>query len=82
MAEFDYLKNAIKQAGYTLQQVADASDMTKGYLSQLINNKIKSPSAQKIAALHRFLGLEYPNKQKALGSFSGNSIPYIQVIST
>lgn len=54
MAEFDYLKNAIKQAGYTLQQVADASDMTKGYLSQLINNKIKSPSAQKIAALHRF----------------------------
>lgn len=47
MAEFDYLKDAIRQTGYTLQQVADASEMTKGYLSQLINNKIKSPSAQK-----------------------------------
>ncbi|EPU3838019.1 multifunctional transcriptional regulator/nicotinamide-nucleotide adenylyltransferase/ribosylnicotinamide kinase NadR [Providencia stuartii] len=75
MAEFDYLKNAIKQAGYTLQQVADASDMTKGYLSQLINNKIKSPSAQKIAALHRFLGLEYPNKQKSIGVVFGKFYP-------
>ncbi|MEY0233031.1 multifunctional transcriptional regulator/nicotinamide-nucleotide adenylyltransferase/ribosylnicotinamide kinase NadR [Providencia manganoxydans] len=75
MAEFDYLKNAIKQAGYTLQQVADASDMTKGYLSQLINDKIKSPSAQKIAALHRFLGLEYPNKQKTIGVVFGKFYP-------
>lgn len=75
MAEFDYLKNAIKQAGYTLQQVADASDMTKGYLSQLINHKIKSPSAQKIAALHRFLGLEYPNLQKKIGVVFGKFYP-------
>ncbi|EKT53618.1 multifunctional transcriptional regulator/nicotinamide-nucleotide adenylyltransferase/ribosylnicotinamide kinase NadR [Providencia sneebia] len=75
MAEFNYLKNAIKQAGYTLQQVADASDMTKGYLSQLLNNKIKSPSAQKIAALHQFLGLEYPNKQKTVGVVFGKFYP-------
>ncbi|EKT53995.1 multifunctional transcriptional regulator/nicotinamide-nucleotide adenylyltransferase/ribosylnicotinamide kinase NadR [Providencia rettgeri] len=75
MAEFDYLKNAIKRAGYTLQQVADATDMTKGYLSQLINDKIKSPSAQKIAALHRFLGLEYPNQQKTIGVVFGKFYP-------
>ncbi|MCQ4856809.1 helix-turn-helix domain-containing protein, partial [Escherichia coli] len=56
----DYLKTAIKQQGCTLQQVADASGMTKGYLSQLLNAKIKSPSAQKMEALHRFLGLEFP----------------------
>ncbi|CQR23586.1 nicotinamide-nucleotide adenylyltransferase [Yersinia enterocolitica] len=34
MLQFDYLKTAIKQKGCTLQQVAEASGMTKGYLSQ------------------------------------------------
>lgn len=66
MLQFDYLKAAIKQKGCTLHQVADASDMTKGYLSQLLNGKIKSPSAQKLQALHRFLGLEYPRREKKL----------------
>ncbi|MTC73295.1 multifunctional transcriptional regulator/nicotinamide-nucleotide adenylyltransferase/ribosylnicotinamide kinase NadR [Providencia sp. wls1919] len=75
MAEFDYLKSAIKGAGYTLQQVADATEMTKGYLSQLINDKIKSPSAHKIAALHRFLGLEYPLQQKTIGVVFGKFYP-------
>lgn len=56
MSSFDYIKTAIRQKGCTLQQVADASGMTKGYLSQLLNAKIKSPSAQKLEALHRFLG--------------------------
>ncbi len=67
MSSFDYLKSAIKQKGCTLQQVAEASGMTKGYLSQLLNAKIKSPSAQKLEALHRFLGLEFPRRQKSVG---------------
>jgi HTH-type transcriptional repressor of NAD biosynthesis genes len=46
VSSFDYLKTAIRQKGCTLQQVADASGMTKGYLSQLLNAKIKSPSAK------------------------------------
>ena len=53
MRQFDYLKASIKQKSCTLQQVADASGMTKGYLSQLLNDTIKSPSAQKLEALHR-----------------------------
>lgn len=44
MSSFDYLKTAIKQQGCTLQQVADASGMTKGYLSQLLNAKLKAPA--------------------------------------
>lgn len=44
MSQFDYLKTAIKQQGRTLQQVAEASGMTKGYLSQLLNAKIKAPA--------------------------------------
>ena len=34
MSSFDYLKTANNQQGCTLQQVADASGMTKVYLSQ------------------------------------------------
>lgn len=60
MSSFDYIKTAIRQKGCTLQQVADASGMTKGYLSQLLNAKIKSPSAQKLEALHRFWDLNFP----------------------
>ncbi len=75
MSSFDYLKTAIKQQGCTLQQVADASGMTKGYLSQLLNAKIKSPSAQKLEALHRFLGLEFPRRQKNIGVVFGKFYP-------
>ncbi|MGU4921541.1 adenylyltransferase/cytidyltransferase family protein, partial [Escherichia coli] len=75
MSSFDYLKSAIKQKGCTLQQVAEASGMTKGYLSQLLNAKIKSPSAQKLEALHRFLGLEFPRRQKCVGVVFGKFYP-------
>ncbi|NQS87524.1 multifunctional transcriptional regulator/nicotinamide-nucleotide adenylyltransferase/ribosylnicotinamide kinase NadR [Pantoea allii] len=75
MSAFDYLKTAIRQQGHTLQQVADASGMTKGYLSQLLNAKIKSPSAQKLEALHRFLGLEFPRRDKKIGVIFGKFYP-------
>ncbi|CDG87033.1 multifunctional transcriptional regulator/nicotinamide-nucleotide adenylyltransferase/ribosylnicotinamide kinase NadR [Xenorhabdus bovienii] len=75
MGQFDYLKEAIKQASYTLQQVADACGMTKGYLSQLINGKIKSPSAQKLASIHQYLGLAYPMEKKTVGVVFGKFYP-------
>ncbi|AKH62838.1 MULTISPECIES: multifunctional transcriptional regulator/nicotinamide-nucleotide adenylyltransferase/ribosylnicotinamide kinase NadR [Photorhabdus] len=75
MGQFDYLKEAIKQTGCTLQQVADASGMTKGYLSQLINDKIKSPSAQKLASLHNYLGMQYPVQNKTVGVIFGKFYP-------
>ncbi|MDR0217867.1 MAG: multifunctional transcriptional regulator/nicotinamide-nucleotide adenylyltransferase/ribosylnicotinamide kinase NadR [Enterobacteriaceae bacterium] len=75
MGQFDYLKDAIKQANNTLQQVADASGMTKGYLSQLINGKIRSPSAQKLASLHQYLGLAYPMEKKTIGVVFGKFYP-------
>ena len=63
MSSFDYLKSAIKQKGCTLQQVAEASGMTKGYLSQLLNAKIKSPSAQKRCIVSS--GWSFPADRKA-----------------
>ncbi|STQ14321.1 nicotinamide-nucleotide adenylyltransferase [Enterobacter cloacae] len=47
MSSFDYIKTAIRQKGCTLQQVADASGMTKGYLSQLLNAKNQKAPARK-----------------------------------
>lgn len=75
MSSFNYLKTAIRQRGYTLQQVADASGMTKGYLSQLLNAKIKSPSAKKLEALHHFLGLDFPQRKKNIGVVFGKFYP-------
>ncbi len=75
MATFDYLKAAIRQKGCTLQQVAQASGMTKGYLSQLLNGHIQSPGARKLEALHGFLGLEYPLRQKSVGVVFGKFYP-------
>jgi len=75
MQNYDYLKLAIQQQGVTLQQVAEACDMTKGYLSQLLNQKIKSPSASKLEALHHFLALDYPYRQKVVGVIFGKFYP-------
>ncbi|CAK9883967.1 MAG: Trifunctional NAD biosynthesis/regulator protein NadR [Candidatus Erwinia impunctatus] len=75
MSSFEYLKTAIRQQGHTLQQVADASGMTKGYLSQLLNAKIKSPGAQKLEALHRFLGIAFPYNEKTVGAIFGKFYP-------
>lgn len=60
MLQFDYLKTAIKQKGCTLQQVAEASGMTKGYLSQLLNDKIKKPQCAKIRGLTPFSRVGIP----------------------
>lgn len=79
---YNYLRTAIKRKNLSLQTVANACDMTKGYLSQLINDKVKMPSAQKLEALHHFLKLEYPIKNKKLVSSLVNSILYILVIFT
>ena len=54
MSNFNYLKKAIKRKNISLQTVADACQMTKGYLSQLINDKIKNPSAQKLQSLQQY----------------------------
>ncbi|XNM55554.1 helix-turn-helix domain-containing protein [Escherichia coli] len=56
MSLFDYLKTAIKQQGCTLQQVADASGMTKGYLSQLLNAKIEKPQRTKAGGIAPLFG--------------------------
>lgn len=82
MSSFDYLKTAIKQQGCTLQQVADASGMTKGYLSQLLNAKIKSPSAQNWRRYTVFSGWSFPADRKTLAWCSVNFIHCIPDTST
>ena len=77
MSSFDYLA-AIKQRGCTLQQVARCQQYDQGYLSQLLNAKIKAP-AQKLEAL-RFWGLSFPGRN--VGVVFGKFYYYIPDIST
>lgn len=75
MSDYQYIKKAIQQQGYTLANVAEQCGMTKGYLSQLLNNKVKSPGATKLARLHQFLGLDYPRAAKRVGIVVGKFYP-------
>ncbi|XOD70411.1 MAG: multifunctional transcriptional regulator/nicotinamide-nucleotide adenylyltransferase/ribosylnicotinamide kinase NadR [Sodalis sp. (in: enterobacteria)] len=75
MSSFKYLKNAIKYQGYTLQCVAEACAVSKGYLSQLLNSKIKNPSAKKLETIHNFLGFEFPRQKKRVGVIFGKFYP-------
>lgn len=75
MSDYSYIKAAIKQKGVTLQTVASHTGMTKGYLSQLLNHKVKSPSAQKIDALHRYLNITSPANKKTVGIIFGKFYP-------
>lgn len=75
MSNYDYIKTVIVQKGVTLQTVADACGMTKGYLSQLLNNKVKNPSVQKLKALHSYLDICAPEKSKTVGVIFGKFYP-------
>ncbi|SET30685.1 multifunctional transcriptional regulator/nicotinamide-nucleotide adenylyltransferase/ribosylnicotinamide kinase NadR [Thorsellia anophelis] len=73
--KFLYLKQAIKAKGYTLQKVASACGISKGYLSQLINGKVEEPSAQKLQNLHKFLKIDFPKHKQNEGVIFGKFYP-------
>lgn len=75
MINVAYIKKIIKSKGLTLQNVADHCGMTKGYLSQLLNNKVKSPSATKLNALYQYLNINPQEKNKTVGLIFGAFYP-------
>lgn len=75
MSNYNYIKAAIRNKKISLQSVAEGTGMTKGYLSQLLNNKIKNPGTLKIAALHRFLNISSPTSDKTVGIIFGKFYP-------
>ncbi|MDP1346622.1 hypothetical protein Q6271_29330, partial [Klebsiella pneumoniae] len=54
---------------------ADARGLPPGYRSQRLNATLTRPSAQKLEALHRVLGLEFPRRQKSVGVVLGKFYP-------
>ncbi len=72
----EHIRKVMKDRGLTLQVVADNCDMTKGYLSQLLNQKIQNPSAAKLNALYEFLNIN-PTKdvRKKVGLIFGAFYP-------
>lgn len=52
------IKEARKRNGFTLKQVEDALGISNAYLSQLENEKIKSPSANILYKLSSLYGIQ------------------------
>lgn len=75
MSDYHYIKAAINQKGLTLESVANSTAMTKGYLSQLINGRIKNPSVNKLKALHEFLEISPPDDGHQTGVIFGKFYP-------
>ncbi len=75
MSDFSYLKAAINRKNISLESVANACGMTKGYLSQLLNNKVANPGVQKLEALHRYLNITFPQSNKSVGAIFGKFYP-------
>ena len=67
MSSFDYLKSAIKQKGCTPAAGGEASGMTKGYLSQLLNAKIKARARRSLKRCIASSGWSFPRRQKSVG---------------
>ena len=76
MSSFDYIKTAIRQKGCTLQQVAEASGMTKGYLSQLLNAKSQNaPARRSWKRCIAFWGLNFRACKRNIGVVFGKFYP-------
>ncbi|WP_348666304.1 multifunctional transcriptional regulator/nicotinamide-nucleotide adenylyltransferase/ribosylnicotinamide kinase NadR [Arsenophonus symbiont of Ornithomya chloropus] len=75
MKQFDYLKEAIKQTGYTLDIISSICDISLDYLNNLISSKIKNPSIEKLTSLHRFLNIKHPLQSSKIGIIFGKFYP-------
>lgn len=53
----DKLRKLRKEKKFTLQELADAAEMSKSYLWELENRDSRSPSAEKLSALASKLGV-------------------------
>lgn len=64
MTDFAYLQQKRKQLNLKVNDVCQQAGLTRAYFNQLVNGKIKSPSALKLKALHNVLGIvEEPNQR-------------------
>lgn len=75
MPSYHHLKDAISQQGHTLQRVAEACGVTEDYLDQLLDATIETPRVQVLDALHRYLNLEFPRREKTIGVVFGKFYP-------
>lgn len=64
MTDFAYLQQKRKQLNLKVNDICQQAGLTRAYFNQLVNGKIKSPSALKLKALHNVLGIvEEPNQR-------------------
>ncbi|WP_423364255.1 helix-turn-helix domain-containing protein [Mycoplasma sp. P36-A1] len=57
MNNYQYIKDALEKENKSISELAKQVNVSKGYLSRLINNKINEPGSTKINAIHHALNL-------------------------
>lgn len=72
---FTYLQHKRKQLKLKVTEVCDRAGITRAYFNQLVSGKIKNPSAIKLNALHKVLGIKEPDNQKKIGVIFGKFYP-------
>ncbi|MGL4383077.1 MAG: helix-turn-helix domain-containing protein, partial [Bacilli bacterium] len=63
MNDYQYLKKALKQKKKSITWLALEANVSKSYISKLLNNKISEPSNVKIEIIHDILGITTIKKQ-------------------
>lgn len=62
MNDYQYIKDELTNQSLTVSWLAKEVGVSKGYISKLINNKIKDPGSLKLQAIHCALNIEHIDK--------------------
>ena len=74
MTDFAYLQQKRKQLKLKVNDICEQANVTRAYFNQLVTGKIKNPSAAKLKALHRVLGIVEEQNQR-VGVIFGKFYP-------
>ncbi|QLB12253.1 HTH-type transcriptional repressor of NAD biosynthesis genes [Bisgaardia hudsonensis] len=74
MSDFAYLQQKRKQLNLKVNEICEQAGITRAYFNQLVSGKIRNPSATKLSALHKVLGIKEQNNKK-IGVIFGKFYP-------
>lgn len=58
MSKYRYIKEKLDEKQLSISWLAKETNVSKGYLSKLINNKVSNPGFDKLECIHKALGIE------------------------
>lgn len=58
MSKYRYIKEKLDEKQLSISWLAKETNVSKGYLSKLINNKVSNPGFEKLECIHKALGID------------------------